>query len=112
MNACERIPEGIQVTMETFERMIAADERRRCELVEEVSVLAKRHDALAVEQDPSWMVESFLEPRLKELRTVVNRLQLIRGRLKKLQSDWGFHPVSFACYEAGVPASPIFCFTA
>lgn len=98
--------------METFERMISADEGRRCELVGELSTLMKRQSELAATQDASWIMESFIEPRLKELRTVVNRLQMIRGRLLKLRSDWGARPVSLACYETvGVP-SAILCVTA
>lgn len=112
MNTYERLPEGVRVTMETFERLIATDESRRRELTGEISVLVKRHNELAAGQDAAWILESFVEPRLKELNGVVRRLQLIRGRLAQLQKDWGFRPVSLSCYEASPEESAILCVTA
>lgn len=112
MNTYERLPEGVRVTMETFERLIAADEGRRRELTGEISVLVKRHNELAAGQDASWILESFVEPRLKELNGVVRRLQLIRGRLTQLQDNWGLRPVSLACYEPNVEDAAILCVTA
>jgi len=98
--------------METFERLIAADEGRRRELTGEVSVLVKRHNELAAGQDAVWILESFVEPRLKELNAVFRRLQLIRGRLAQLQNEWGFRPVSLACYGNEVEDAAILCVTA
>lgn len=112
VNTNQRMPEGVRVTMETFERMISADEGRRSELVGELSTLVKRQGELAATQDASWIMESFIEPRLKELRTVVSRLQMIRGRLTQLRSEWGVRPVSLACYESVGSASAILCVTA
>ncbi len=111
-NTSQRMPEGVRVTMETFERMISADEGRRTELVSELTKLLKRQGELASVQDTSWMLESFIEPRLCELRTVVSRLKLIRGRLMRLRSDWGVPPIALACYEPASEASPILCVTA
>lgn len=112
MKTPDRVPEGIRVTMETFERVIDADEARRCELVAEIAQLAKRHDALAEDQDPAWILESFVEPRLKELRTVVSRLNLIRGRLEKLRREWMGQASPLTCYEPFQEESPILCVTA
>ncbi len=112
VNTNQRMPEGVRVTMETFERMISADEGRRTELVGELSTLVKRQGELAATQDASWIMEGFIEPRLMELRTVVNRLQMIRGRLTQLRNEWGTRPVSLSCYEAVGQASPILCVTA
>lgn len=112
MNANERMPEGVRVTMETFERMISADEGRRGELVDELSTLAKRQGELSATQDTSWLVESFIEPRLDELRKVIHRLGLIRGRLAQLRTEWGVSPISLVCYEPVRQESSIFCVTA
>ncbi|MGE3312713.1 MAG: hypothetical protein AB7O66_22315 [Limisphaerales bacterium] len=112
MNTHERMPEGVRVTMETFERMISADEGRRSELVLELSKLLKRQGELAPVQDTSWIVEGFIEPRLCELRKVVSRLKLIRGRLSQLRCDWGVSPIALSCYEPTSGASPILCVTA
>lgn len=98
--------------METFERMISADEGRRTELVGELSTLAKRQQELSATQDASWITESFIEPRLTELRAVVGRLELIRRRLASLRGTWGVRPVSLACYESVGTASPILCVAA
>jgi hypothetical protein len=112
VNTNQRMPEGVRVTMETFERMISADEGRRTELVGELSTLVKRQGELAATQDTSWIMEGFIEPRLTELRTVVNRLQMIRGRLTQLRNEWGTRPVALSCYEAVGQASTILCVTA
>ena len=112
MNTNQRMPEGVRVTMDTFERMISADEARRTELVGELTTLAKRQHTLAASQDTSWIVESFIEPRLQELKKVVGRLELIRGRLASLRASWGVRPVSLACYEPMADKSPILCVAA
>jgi|GEM_PF-5305782 len=112
MNTDQRMPEGVRVTMETFERIILADEGRRSELLGELSTLMKRQGELAATQDASWIMESFVEPRLKELRTVVSRLQMIRGRLTNLRSEWGTRPILLSCYEPVGEASSILCVTA
>ncbi len=76
------------------------------------ATLLKRQAELTATQDAIWIMESFVEPRLTELRTVVNRLQMIRGRLANLRKDWGVRPVSLSCYEAVGETSAILCVTA
>jgi hypothetical protein len=112
MTTQQRMPEGARVALETFQRMIAADEGRRRELVQELTALSRRQRELAESQDASWVTEGFIQPRLDELRTVVSRLVLIRGRLAELQAQWGERPVSLSCYETPAEYSPILCVAA
>lgn len=88
MNAVNPIPDAVRITMETFEKLIHSDERRRDELLDEIAALQLRERVIGATQDAQWIRERFIEPRLSELRAVEGRLQMIRQKLTQVQERW------------------------
>lgn len=88
MNTRSGFPEAVCVTIETFEKLISMDERRRKELLAEIAALRVRERVIGATQDAGWVTARFIEPRMAELRAVDGRIALIQEKLAKLVEQW------------------------
>ncbi len=88
MNMLASMPEAVQRTLQTFEMLIQADEKRRRELEAEISALTQRQRVIGATQDASWITRSFIEPRVSELRLIVSRITLVAEKVSRLRDEW------------------------
>ncbi|MBL9139234.1 MAG: hypothetical protein JNK85_25420 [Verrucomicrobiales bacterium] len=87
MTAVEAIQDAGAITIEAFERLIRLEEKRRDELLAELTALRIRAKVIGATQDATWIQDRFVEPRLNELRQVDRRIEIVREKLDRLRDE-------------------------
>ncbi|MCC6234447.1 MAG: hypothetical protein IT580_17525 [Verrucomicrobiales bacterium] len=110
MNMLASIPDAVRTTLQTFETLIHADDKRRRELEAEIAALTLRERVIGATQDASWITRCFIEPRVAELRAIEARINLISTKLERLREEWSRpQPASLSLpatrwFDSGTPA--------
>jgi hypothetical protein len=88
MHSNQPIPDAVQITMKAFETLIQLDERRRRELVVEISDFSLEYRLSEMPEGTRRMVARLLEPRVAEIQLLDRRIMLVRDKLHDLQQRW------------------------